>query len=87
MSKLLEDKRKTRGLRMAALVGEAVEQDETFWGDGVWADEGSDDSFSEDDEEVKPDVFDSDFNDSEDSDEEDSDGEPNKDRVKVNLQR
>ena len=70
---------------MAALVGEAVEQDEAFWGDGVWADDQSDESFSENEEEVKPDVFDSDFNDSEDSDDDDSDAEPTKDFSKVKV--
>ena len=43
--------------------GEAVEQDETFWGDGIWG-ESDDESFSE--IEVEPDQFDSDFNDTED---------------------
>ena len=43
--------------------GEAVEQDETFWGDGIWG-ESDDESFSE--VEVEPDQFDSDFNDTED---------------------
>jgi hypothetical protein len=55
---------------MAELIGEAAEQDESFWGNEVWKEDESDDSFES--EEVKPDVFDSDFNDSEDDDEEDS---------------
>ena len=40
-----------------------MEQDETFWGDGIWG-ESDDESFSE--EEAEPDQFDSDFNDTED---------------------
>ena len=44
-------------------VGDAAEQDETFWGDGIWG-ESDDESFSE--VEVEPDQFDSDFNDTED---------------------
>lgn len=43
--------------------GDAAEQDETFWGDGIWG-ESDDESFSE--IEVEPDQFDSDFNDTED---------------------
>jgi hypothetical protein len=43
--------------------GDAAEQDETFWGDGIWG-ESDDESFSE--VEVEPDQFDSDFNDTED---------------------
>ena len=73
MSKLLEDKRKGRGLKMGALIGEAASQGELFWKDENWATDGAsstDDSFDEIEE--KPDVFDSDFNESEDdgSDEE-----------------
>lgn len=44
-------------------LGDAAEQDETFWGDGIWG-ESDDESFSE--VEVEPDQFDSDFNDTED---------------------
>ncbi len=59
---------------MAELVGEAAEQDETFWGDSIWQEAESDeDSFVE--EEIKPDVFDSDFNDSETEEDSDSDDE------------
>jgi hypothetical protein len=84
MSKLLQDKRKTRGLRMSALIGEAEEQDQSFWGSEIWKEEESDDSFSE--EEIKPDEFDSDFNDSEDDDDEnDSDDEPRKESRKVSC--
>ena len=72
---MLKSKRATRGLRMADLVGEAADEDETFWTHDTWAEGSDDDEFSE--EEVKPDVYDSDFNDTEsDSDsEEDSDEE------------
>jgi hypothetical protein len=76
MSKLLQAKRATRGQRMTQLIGEAADEDEQFWGHGVWNDEENDDSFSE--EEVKPDVFDSDFNDTETEDEESSDEEDKK---------
>ena len=72
MSALLQDKRKTRGLRINELVGEALEQDNAFYGHETWAEEESDDSYSE--EEIKPDVFDSDFNDTE-SDEDSEDDE------------
>jgi len=60
---------------MADLVGEAADEDESFWTHDTWADGSDDDEFSE--EEAKPDVYDSDFNDTEsDSDsEEDSDEE------------
>jgi hypothetical protein len=69
---MLRDKRTTRGLRMADLVGQAAEDDDQFWNADVWNEEGSDqDSFSE--EEVKPDEFDEDFNDTETEDEEGSD--------------
>ena len=74
MSQMLSSKRATRGQRMTALIGEAVEQDEAFWGADVW--ESDDESFSE--EEIEPDVFDSDFNDTEDeggSDDEDGEKE------------
>lgn len=82
---MLQNKRATRGLRMSALVDEAVEQDETFWNNEVWVEDESDDSFSE--EEIKPDVFDSDFNDTEDEGEGSSDEEPSKTREaeKVSL--
>ncbi|CAN0214025.1 unnamed protein product, partial [Discosporangium mesarthrocarpum] len=60
--KLDGGKRSTRGLRMAALVGEEAEADQEFWGQKAWeeSDEGSDSEFST--EEEKPDKFDSDFN-------------------------
>ncbi len=71
---MLKDKRVSRGTRMAELVGEAAEQDETFWNDDIWQEAESDeDSFVQ--EEEKPDVFDSDFNDSETEEETDSDDE------------
>jgi hypothetical protein len=75
MSHLLEDKRKTRGLRMSTLVGEALEADEVFWGDNIWNEEDEDESFDEEEEEVKPDEFDSDFNETEDEDEDHSSNE------------
>lgn len=59
---------------MADLVGQAAEDDEQFWNNEIWQEDGSDaESFRSEDEEAKPDEFDSDFNDSETEDEEDSD--------------
>jgi hypothetical protein len=79
MSALLEDKRSTRGLRMGELVGEAAEEDATFWGlsHDIWKDDGSDDESNEsyEQEDEKPDLFDSDFNDTETEDDEESDAE------------
>ncbi|CAN0414531.1 unnamed protein product, partial [Phaeothamnion confervicola] len=53
--------RATRGTRMTALVGEAQEQDETFWGDGIWNEDESEYSS----EEEEKDIYDTDFNESE----------------------
>lgn len=70
MAQMLENKRATRGKRMAQLVGEAAEEDDAFWGNDIWGegDESDNESYSE--EEVEPDLFDSDFNDTEDEGEE-----------------
>lgn len=77
---MLEQKRASRGTRMAELVGEAADQDETFWNDGIWQEAESDEeSFVA--EEDKPDVFDSDFDESETEEEEDSDDEKAAKRV------
>jgi hypothetical protein len=80
MSQMLSDKRATRGLRMAELVGEAADQDDAFWGHSTW-EEGQD---SEDEEfsdvEIKPDEFDSDFNDTESESDSDDDSEEEKQR-------
>jgi len=90
MSDMLKEKRATRGLRMADLVGEAAEQDDAFWGHDTWA-EGEDeedsdnDSFSE--EEVKPDMFDSDFNDTETESDSDDDSEEDKQRGKERKEK
>jgi hypothetical protein len=74
MSSMLEAKRATRGLRMADLVGQAAEDDEQFWNNEVWQEDGSDaESFHSEDDEQRPDEFDSDFNDSETEEEEGSD--------------
>ncbi len=78
MSMMLTNKRSTRGLRINELVGEALDQDQAFYGHETWDEENSDSSFSE--EEVKPDVFDSDFNDTEDDDDSDEDSEEEKTR-------
>jgi vacuolar protein sorting-associated protein 72 len=81
---MLADKRATRGKRMANLVGEAAEEDETFWNHEIWQEHESDaESYST--EEEKPDVFDSDFNESEDDDEDedDSDGSDKEATAKV----
>ena len=75
---MLTNKRSTRGLRINELVGEALEQDQAFYGHETWNEEESDSSFSE--EEVKPDEFDSDFNDTEDDDNSDDDSEEEKTR-------
>jgi vacuolar protein sorting-associated protein 72 len=68
------NKRKTAGLRMTALVGEAQDQDDEFWGHDTWAvgEDSGNESFrdSDEDSELKKDEFDSDFNESE-SDNED----------------
>jgi hypothetical protein len=80
MSKMLEAKRATRGLRMAELVGQAADDDEQFWNADVWNEDedGSDaESFVEEEEEAKPDEFDSDFNDTETEEESGSDDEGN----------
>ena len=78
MSMMLVNKRSTRGQRINELVGEALEQDNAFYGHETWDEEESDSSFSE--EEVKPDEFDSDFNDTEDDDDSDDDSEEEKTR-------
>ncbi len=78
---LSRSKRATTGQRMTELVGKALEDDEAFYNDDIWNDEGSDsenDSYEEDSDEVKPDVFDSDFNDSEDDEDDDDDEDENK---------
>ena len=78
MSIMLQEKRATRGLRMSALVGEAMEEDNSFYSGEIWQEADSDDdSFHSDDEEVKPDQFDSDFNDTEDEESSDSEDENN----------
>ena len=68
------ERRKTAGQRMTALVGKALEEDNTFWGHDTWGDDGDsgNESFrdSDEDSEMKKDQFDSDFDDSE-SDHED----------------
>lgn len=56
---------------MASLVGKAAEDDEAFWGNSIWGEDGSDnESFVAEDD--QPDEFDSDFNDTETEDEEES---------------
>ena len=76
---MLKEKRSTRGQRMNELIGEAAEEEESFWNHETWAEEDEDssgaESFSE--EEVKPDVFDDDFNDTESSSDEDDSEEDN----------
>ena len=80
-------KRATRGLRMSALVGEALDEDNAFYSAEIW-EEGNDsdnESFSE--EEVKPDEFDDDFNDSEDDGSDDDEGEEDGKGGKAKKQR
>ena len=71
MSSLIGKKRSTRGQRMTALVGEALDEDNAFYGAEIWeeGDDSDNSSFNSSDDEEKPDQFDSDFNDSEDDDE------------------
>jgi nucleosome binding factor SPN SPT16 subunit len=72
---MLESKRASRGKRMTSLVGKAAEDDEAFWGNEVWNEEGSDaDSYVEEEEE-KPDEFDSDFDETESEEESGSEEE------------
>jgi hypothetical protein len=80
MSQMLADKRATRGLRMAELVGEAADQDDAFWGHSTWEEgqDSDDEEFS--DVEIKPDEFDSDFNDTESESDSDDDSEEDKQR-------
>jgi hypothetical protein len=62
------ERRKTAGLRMNSLVGQALEEDDAFWKHETWNDEDSgNDSFrdSDEDSDLKKDEFDSDFDDSE----------------------
>ena len=77
MAAINREKRASRGTRMTELVGDALEEDEAFWGHDIWnEEEGSDmDSYDEEEEEVKPDEFDSDFNDTESDDESGSEEE------------
>ena len=79
---LSRSKRTTTGQRMTELVGQALEDDETFYTNEIWNDEGSDsenDSYEDDSSEAEqPDVFDSDFNDSEDDVNEEDDEHENK---------
>jgi len=84
MSQMLKEKRATRGQRMGALIGEAADQDASFWGAEIWGeDDSGNESFSE--ESDKPDEFDSDFNDSEDDDdEEESEEEEERERGPAN---
>eukprot|EP01033_Poteriospumella_lacustris_P000025 gene25-14_t len=77
---MLESKRATRGTRMNALVGQAADDDDAFWGNDVWQEGGGSDeeSFRTVDDDDKPDEFDSDFNDSESDDDEEEDEEEEK---------
>ena len=56
-------KRSTRGTRMTALVGKAIEEDAEFWNQGVFAEPEDDDDFASHDESSSQgrDSFDSDF--------------------------
>jgi YL1 nuclear protein/YL1 nuclear protein C-terminal domain len=69
MSAITERSRRSNaGRRVTSLAGEALEQDESFWGHETWADDGSgNESFhsSDEDSELKRDEFDSDFDDPE----------------------
>lgn len=69
MASLERERRSTAGKRMTLLTGNAIDEDEAFWGHDTWADENDsgNESFHSSDEEseVKKDVFDSDFDESE----------------------
>lgn len=71
------EKRKTAGLRMTALVGDALEEDKEFYQGDMWA-EGEDTDYETEPE--QKDQFDSDFNDSEDSSDEDAASEDERPR-------
>ncbi len=72
---MLESKRASRGKRMTSLVGKAAEDDEAFWGNDVWNEDGSDAESFVDEEGDKPDEFDTDFDESETEEESDSEEE------------
>ena len=61
---------------MAALVGQAAEDDAQFYSADIWKEDSGSDAASYEAEDEKPDVFDSDFGETEsDEDEEDSEEE------------
>ena len=73
------EKRKTAGRRMNDLVGEALDQDEQFWGHNTWAEDDNEMSdadmsydMAEENKEDTVDRFDSDFNDSESEDDDEN---------------
>ena len=71
------EKRSTKGLRMTALVGKALEEDELFYKSDIWNDD-SDVSENEsfvDENESEEDEFDSDFDDDEDEEDDEDLGE------------
>lgn len=62
------ERRTTAGKRMNFLTGQALEDDEAFWGHDTW--ESDNESFHSSDQEEAPDLFDSDFNETEESSDE-----------------
>lgn len=62
---------------MNLLVGKALEEDEQFWNQGLFADAGSDDDYDSKEESASAakDSFDSDFEDSDKGDQNDNDEE------------
>ena len=80
---LERERRSTAGTRMTKLIGQAVEDDESFWNHSTWSEgtrdgdhSSEDESFheSDEDDEHQVDTFDSDFNDSEDEEDEQNEG-------------
>ena len=47
MAMLERDRRATAGKRMANLVGEELEKDQSFWGHDTWEEEEEDSEYSE----------------------------------------
>jgi len=75
---MLKTKRSTRGQRMNELVGDAIDEDNAFYGAEIWEDGDESDNASFSSEEEKPDEFDSDFNDTEDEGETTAEGDDTK---------
>lgn len=44
---MIREQRSTRGQRMTALVGKAMEEDDLFYSNDIWKEDGDDDSGNE----------------------------------------